>query len=356
MKQDINTLCKYPLFQLNLTIWLTQPQSPDEVCVDPIFYKSVLNINSVSPSLSLPPKVRNTVSGKLDCQDVASPDLVLTDMQSNLFCLFECKASSFGIQSTAARQARTLLLMAGPIISDVLGLGVNKQNCGVLCYLTGPDQMNMLRDTLITVKNEIENTGLKAGPFGCIEIHSSRSVIVLEYQQEVKDLMHLIVDSPATILKLEEGTDPRPLYIIPYDPNIDQTDEEKRFCKRILFERTLGFLISTVGGADIPLEINFGFQQLLNAATFNFCEVWENNNAKKNLRRLVKNFLTDIKNSLPVAMQECINHVPRGEWVINIKDDETKSEFLKQLQKFKPATLDLSEEVQPFLFESDNDD
>ncbi|MEW6041822.1 MAG: hypothetical protein AB1633_09890 [Elusimicrobiota bacterium] len=144
MNPNINELCKDPLFQLNLTIWLAQPQSSQYFYVYPLFYESGLSIYSIGPLLALPPDIRFAVSGKVDCQDGARPDLVLETKELKKYCILECKTSSFSQNSSTANQARTLLLIAGPILSEVLGLGTRGQNDGMLCYLIGPNQIEML--------------------------------------------------------------------------------------------------------------------------------------------------------------------------------------------------------------------
>ena len=356
MKLDINSLCKDPLFQLNLAIWLTQPQPPDNVAIDPIFYRSGLSIYSIGPLLSLPPEVRINAFEKLDCQDKACPDLVLMNSERIKICLLECKASSFGIRSNTARQARTLLLMAGPIVSDILGLGRNWRNCGILCYLIGPNQSGQLEDTLQTLQREIKDNGFEPGYFGCIEISADESVITLEYSLEVKELLSLKIDSPLQIMKLEEDTDPRPLYFIPYDPNINQTAEEKEFSRRVLFERILEFFITDIGGADVPIKTYIKTEKFLNDATFGMYSIWDDDEAKKCLRKLVRTFLKKIEGTLKTPAKECMHYEIEDGYMVDIKDDNAKSEFLKQLQKIKPETMGVSERVQPSLFEYDDHD
>ena len=39
-------------------------------------------------------------------------------------------------------------------------------------------------------------------------------------------------------MKLQTDTISRLLYFIPYDPDLDQSEDERLFCKRVLFERT----------------------------------------------------------------------------------------------------------------------
>lgn len=356
MNPNINELCKDPLFQLNLAIWLTQPQPSEFFCVYPIFYESGLKIYSIGPLLALPADIRLTVSGKVDCRDGVRPDLVLETKELKKYCILECKASSFGPDSSTAQQARTLLLVTGPILSEVLGLGTRGQNGGLLCYLIGPNQTEMLETTLETLEKEIrERVNLESGNFGCFRVKPTESTVTLEYHEDIKKFLNLAKDSPIEVVKFEKTTDPRPLYFIPYDPNIQQTKEEQQFCRRILFERILSYIISNIGGATIPTTITSTTEDLLNAATFGVYEIWEDNEATKNVRRLVKDFLISIKNSINEPLRECITYESNKGWIFNLKDKETHEGLLKEFQKFKPETLDLSKQTQPDLFETMED-
>ncbi len=346
MNQNINDLCNDPLFQLNLAIWLAQAQPPSRYYIYPLFYQSGLNIYSIGPLLALPPDIRLTVSK--DYQDGARPDLILERDEKKKFCILECKKSSFGPNTDQARQARTLLLISGPIISEVLALGSRGKNEGILCYFSGSNQIEMMEMTLRSLTQEIKSLNLESGIYGCFGIKAEESAILLEYSEQIKSFLSLKDDSPLEVIRLEKDTDPRPLYFIPYDPNIQQTKEEQEFCRRILFERILSYLISSIGGATVSFPITFTTEDLLNAATFGVYETWEDNDAKKHIRKLVKDLLTNIKNSVKESLRNCIRY-DKG-WIFDLKDKETYEELLKELQKFKPETLDLSKEMQPDLF------
>ncbi len=350
---QISKLCNDPLFQLNLAIWLAQPQPSEHFYVYPLFYKSELSIYSIGPLLALPPDIRRADSK--DYQEGARPDLILENKRKKKFCILECKKSSFGPNTEQAKQARTLLLISGPIISEVLGLGSRGQNEGILCYFSDSSQVEMMEKTLKTLTQDIKNLKLESGTYGCFGIKAEHSVILLEYSNQIKNFLDIKDNSPVEIIRLEKDTDPRPLYFIPYDPNIQQTKEERELCRRILFERILSHIISKIGGADIPSLIIFTTEELLNSATFGVYEIWEDTEAKRHIRRIVKDFLNQIKNNIAEPLKECITYESQKGWSFNLKDRETYEELLKQLQKFKPETLDLSKKVEPTLFDNIED-
>jgi len=209
-----------------------------------------------------------------------------------------------------------------------------------------------MQKTLEDLAEEIKNeTGLSTGTFGCFEIKPSKSAITLEYSESVKNFLNIEEISPVDIIQLEKDTDPRPLYFIPYNPNIAQEKEEEELCIRILFDRILSNIISEIGNADIPSSIVFTINGILNSSTFGVYEVWEDDDAKKHIKKLVKNFLINIKESMDIPARERFNFEPQKGWVFNIYNKEEQEELLKQLQKFKPENLDTSKNIEKNLFD-----
>jgi len=353
MSLNIDELCKNPLFQLNLAIWLAQSQPVENYYVYPLFYKSGLNIYSISPLLPLPPEMRIITKEKVDCQDATRPDLVLEAQNKEKYCILECKASSFGPESSTAKQARSLLIACSDI-ARVLAISKRGEHKAILCYLIGPGNIGLMEETLTNLEEEVnEKIGLGSRNHGCFEIKPSQSAIVMEYSQKVKDFLNLVKEPPVEVIKLEENTDPRPMYFILYDPNIDQTKEEKELCRRILFERILSCMISKIGGASIPSIITFTLEELLNSATFGIYEIWED---KRPVRKLVKTqLLFEIRKVIAESMKETMTYVAGKGWIFDLVDKATQEELLKQLQKFKPESLDLSKEVERGLFDNVED-
>jgi len=349
MNPNLEEICKDPLFQLNLALWISQPHPSPHIY--PLFYKSGLNIYSIGPSLALPPDIRLEVSGKINCQDSGRPDLVLELKSKKTFCVLECKTSSFSSQSSTSKQARTFLLITGPIISEVLGIGGKRENQGILCYFIGAHDTGLMETTLENLAKEIKcKTSLRVGKFGCFGIKPSKLTVVLEYSDHIKSFLNLVKDSPVDIIKFEEDTDPRPLYFIPYDPNVEQTEQEQKLCRRILFERILSQVISQIGGVTTPASITFTTGELLSSATLGLYEIWEDAKAKKNMRKLVNNFLTHLKKSVDVSLRGCIRYERQRGWIFDLENNEIHEELLRQLQRFKPENLDLSEQIQLTLF------
>jgi hypothetical protein len=353
MNLKIDQLCGDSLFQLNLAIWLAQPE-PNGFSIRAIFYESGFTIYSIGPLLPLPPDIRLIIDkAKFDCQDAARPDLILATANRTKICFLECKRSSFGVISTTAQQARTLLLLTGPIVPEVLALGPRGSAQGILTYLTRKDQVEDLQRTLDIIKKEIANTKLGMGKYGCFGITSDEKAILIEYSDELKKLMHLREGSPIEILPITADTDPRPLYFIPYDPSVfnEQSEGEEKLCRRILFERFLSYILCKLGSAIVPSELVLTRIEILKSVTFDIYETWEDNEAKKHFRSLLRDFMRSLTNNLDPDIRKLIEHDPKRSWVFQLENVKTHEEILNQVSKFKPEDMDLTKEMAPELFD-----
>jgi hypothetical protein len=357
MNNNVNKICKDPLFQINLVIWLAQPlPENNNLNIYPIFYKSDLNIYSIGPKLALPPDIILTIQGKIEFQNGARPDILLEAKKIKKLCFIECKSSSFGKNSSTAKQARTILIISGPIISEVLALSTIEKVKGITCFLTPSNQTELLKNTLQEIEYEINIYNLEIGDYDCFGLKTNESTISLEYSAKIKRLLNLIKEPPVRIVSFEKNCDPRPLYFIPYDPNINQSKEEQELCRRILLERILSHVISKIGSAIIPSSISFKTEEILNSITFGIYEIWEDNEAKKYIRGIVKQeFFGEILKTIQASLRELIAYESGIGWKFELKDRNIQEDIIKQFIKFKPEVLDLSKEIQPTLFDDDLD-
>jgi len=179
MKQKIEELCRDPLFQLNLAIWLAQPKIGD-ISVRPILYQSGFRILSIGPLLTLPPDIRLiTRQSEICCQDIAKPEVILEADNRKKLLIVECKRSSFGSSSSTADQTRTLLLLSGRIVAEVLAIGARSSAQGILCYLTRSDQVAPLESTLAELVQDLRKANLDTGDSGCLGIKPNDTGILL---------------------------------------------------------------------------------------------------------------------------------------------------------------------------------
>jgi len=353
MIQKVEQLCGDPLFQLNLAIWLAQP-IPRSFSIRPIFYESGFSIYSVGLLLALPPGLRLDIKKHaLDCQDGAKPDLILATDNREKLCILECKRASFGVDSSTAKQSRTLMLLSGPVVSEVMALGQQVSAQGILVYLTKTDQMMNLQNTLKELSREINVMKLKTGEYDCLGIKSNEKAILIEYSDKLKRLMNFSDVSPLEIISLEDDADPRPLYFIPYDPSVfnEQSEDEEKLCKRILFERFLSHVLSKIGSSSVPSEVLFTKEEILNGVTFGLYSIWDDNDAKKHIKKLLRFFMDSLMNSSKLFFQNIITYQEERGWIFKLENQEDYEEVIKQVGKFKPESMDLAKKKQLELFD-----
>src|SRR5438309_1259630 len=111
-----------PLFQLNVLLWLTQPL-PQESAIVPLLHQRGFSVYAIAPALVVPLDLQVAArQAQIALQPSARPDVVLTQESERKFAFTECKASSFGPNSSTAEQARAFLLTTGSRAAEVLGL------------------------------------------------------------------------------------------------------------------------------------------------------------------------------------------------------------------------------------------
>lgn len=351
MNRQIEELCGDPLFQLNMAIWLSQPK-PGDFGVRPIFHESGFRVFSIGPRLSIPPDIRLILKeSKIEYHESAAPDIVLASDNYSKICILECKKNSFGASSSNTLQAKTLLIISGPTAPEILGIGLRNQANGILVYMTRADQVDALQSTLNGLKIDLSRINIKTGEPGCFGLGCNEKALSIRYSGNIGEAMNINHDSPVEVLSLDDDTDPRPLYIIPYDPTLfnQHSQEEEKICRRILYERFLGHVLCKVGSANAPVEIKIPIDEILNLSTFHFFEIWDDKSVRQNFKSLLKEFMMSLREYLGDG--DILNFESGLGWIIKVKDSTTHENIIKQIGKFRPEGMELDEEIMPLLFE-----
>lgn len=345
-----NELLKDPLFQLNILLWLAQPL-PSKMEVIPLFYTKGFTVYAIAPLIGPPPDVRLAAQqAGIGIQERLRPDVVLAHENDAKFAFAECKASSFGPTSSTAEQARSLLVVAGNRAAEVLGLAPSQVSTTILGYLIPENDRVPLTQTVANLFKELGQNGLPAGQFSVLGLMMTDTDISIV----INDLGSAFFKLPSGsnhFMKREPDTDPRPLYFIPYDPDVVQSDQEKVYCRRILFERMHSTIVAAVGCANPPAELVLESQKILNDAMFGMYGHWQNRESARHMRGLCRQFmdaLTQVVNS--VASGTMVFQPGKG-WKTNLHDQEHHEKVIDALTRFSCETLDLGIEPQPSLFD-----
>jgi hypothetical protein len=344
-----NELIRDPLFQLNALLWLAQPM-PDGSEIRPLLYEQGFTVYAIAPLLGLPPDLHLMAQeAQINMQERLRPDVVLANEGARKFAFTECKESSFGATSSTAEQARSLLVVAGPRAAEVLGLAPGQVADSLLAFMTPQTEQRPLAQTLATLYEELDAAQIPAGQFSVLGLASTETEVSIAIDDQASAFFGLPKDNNP-FMKRDPDTDPRPLYFIPYDPDINQSPEEREFCKRVLFERMQSTVVAAVGRARPPCDLPLSVEKILNDAMFGMYGQWENRESAKHMRRLCRRLMDALAKAVNSEAPNSMFQSGEG-WKVVLQSSEQHEKVLDALTRFSCETLGLPKELPPDLFD-----
>lgn len=223
--------------------------------------------------------------------------------------------------------------------SDTAGIvGVGGLAGTLLSYLVPDGQADSLLETLSELTDEMQTAELVSGD----------STVLALANSDMDSAVDLIVGSKAsafigleegkhTVLRFPAATDPRPLYFFPYDPGIDQTEEERARCRLDLRKRLHQQLVSRVGGAGYPADFPLNFDEMLNGAYFGLYNLWDSREDKTHLRDFARRFVHRVARVVQRSAPGVLANDGRG-WRVQVGDEETYRLAVNALLRFNPET------------------
>ena len=350
MTSQQSDLLKDPLFQLNALLWATQPL-PKESTIRPFLYEKGFAVYAIAPLFGVPPDLRLLAQQEsIKIQDGVRPDVVLAQEILRKFALCECKASSFGLESSTSEQARSLLLMTGSRTAEVLALTPEEVSESLLAFLIPQSDIEPLTNTITSLREELNNHKLSPGRVSFLGLLRTDNDVSVVIDSEGSKFFALPM-GPIRFLIREPDTDPRPLYFIPYDPDVEQSEQERLLCRRILFERIQSTIIVAIGHADSPCKLVLESNKMLNDAMFGMYEHLENSNSKRHMRRLCREFMESLTAAVNSVVQGAISFEPGTGWKFSVLDEQCHQRILDALTRFSPDALKLQDQPQPSFFD-----
>ena len=330
-------LIKDPLFQQNMVFWLAQESTGDDVV--PVLHAQGFGVFAVGRRLSLTAPTRAALAtASIDSGHVTSPDVLLLRSSDGRLLMVECKASSFGTGSSTARQARAMILVCGGETADVVGLSETEFGAALLGYLVPDGQAGPLTSTLAELEDEMRSASLAPGESTVLALAQGRpdETIDLVVSSEGAPFLD-IPEGTHTVLRSTGGTDPRPLYFFPYDPDIDQEPEERQRCATDLRKRLHQQLLSVIGSAGHPTNFRLDLDAMLDGAYFGLFRLWDNPDAKRHLRDLSRRFVHGAARAVQRSAPGTLLHDGAG-WTISVSDEAQYEAAVSVLQRYNPET------------------
>jgi hypothetical protein len=305
-----NQFSQTPLFQINLLIFLGWRSTP--AFVKPIFREEGFQLYRVGPSIPISLQARTraaNVAPPIPFQLAPTPDLLYRKNKTRQFIPIECKVSSFGPDTEQAKQAAALLTCTGSHLAETFGLSAAKSWSSTLLYAVSEGQTSAMRDTLANLAGRLQVALVETTPCGVLGIAiRSDGVYLFAEPSAVVPLQVLQgTDTGIRVMKLEEGEDPRPLYLIPFDPSC-QIDEE--YQKRALEERTRVALAALIGSQLDKKQFVIQMDDLMRA-TIEVWDVWAEKNTK-----------VCIKNAVRVYARQVFQYIRKLGLNISVYQDE----------------------------------
>ena len=256
------------LFQLNVLVWASFPQ-PAGAPVTPVLWNAGYALYAIEKPLtaSVTEKVQLNKSA-LEIRHNPTIDVVLSREKSSTYILLECKPSSFGLDSDWAGQARGLIVAGGNIASR---LGVGRESTSEMCYLVPAEDSPLTDATLVELQKEIAIEGLRVCPTGVIgiSIKSDGTYLGLAKRLQGTALLPPTLSPERKVLSISADQDPQPLYVIPWIPDAQDSNDLEAFKERVRAK-----LLSWLGKAAVASSEVLYFEELMNDVSRGVFQYW----------------------------------------------------------------------------------
>lgn len=291
-----------PLFQLNLMIWLSFPMRAGKY--HPVFRANGYELYRIAPPIPLSIFVVARAAAAdppLDMVRHPVPELVLRHGAGRRLLTVECKASSFGPDTTQARQAMGLISSSGPHLSGTFGLvDADGWTADVLFAVSYPQQGDM-ETCLEVLSRRLDAARIAPTPSTSCGIELRSDGVYLCFARP--DRMPFPVTDELRVATLEPGEDPRPLYVIPLDPSINARDE---YGQRVVEERVRTALAYLIASRLARETFAVTWDELMTAA-IEVWPLWQDRTSTRYLservRRYVEGVLKDMATSSSVEVR-----------------------------------------------------
>lgn len=316
-----------PVFQLNVILWSLLPSEGGR-------YRSVLHqhgyfLHSIGRRLQLSGERREALA-EVAGHGLPSPD-VLADHESDpTMLVVECKASSFGSASSTSQQAMKLLV-GGSDVADTIGASSSRP--AHVLYATRSGDAALLWATLQELQSSLSTEGLPLARAGTltIELRDLGAWLGLSHGDPPPAPLGDALSAPVEIVTFEEHDSPLPLYILPWDPGVEQDSRLADLGKAVIAARVLNEATAMIGRASLPESLTLNASVLIDAATFGASASWRSRSEVEKVESLAVSRL--MKALRAVRDLEVVSHSNPHGIDLTLKSEEQRSAVIDALEK-----------------------
>jgi hypothetical protein len=293
--------CSDPLFQLNAVLWMLQPHPAHSTAVNAVLYRSGYAVRSIGQTLTADPGLERSLATKLELRGAPRPDVLASSAADDPWPIFECKKSSFGPESSTSAQALKVLVR-GSDLSLAVGAPAGHPVSGCAVFVTRDDQARALQDTIDQLRAAAEQAGVPAAPAATLSLRQESGVgLLARIAAGVFPGSGGIALADDVVVVPAAGAEEaaRPLYLIPFDPSVEQEEAERQLCLRILLARGQAHAASVLGRGPDQGTAVLEASDLIQAATYGLAKYWRDSSARdragQQILRFVKDALTTLR-------------------------------------------------------------
>lgn len=282
-----------PLYQLNAVLWMLQPLPNPSSAVHAVLHHQGYSVRSIGQSLTASAELERRLAVDLELRGAPAPDALASAPAGDPWPVFECKRSSFGPESTSSKQASKILARSADL-SLAMGGPPDMRVDGCTAYVTRDAEAPALQATLDELGSALDSAGVTAAP-ACtvgLRVETGRGLIARVAAGTLPGaagaaLAEDVVVVPAT----GPEEDARPLYLIPFDPSVEQDAEERALCLRVLLARGQSHAASILGRSPAPGTAMLEGHALLDAATYGLSKYWRDSEARERAGQEILRFV-----------------------------------------------------------------
>lgn len=293
------------IYQLNLILWLTWSNNPiTKSGIFPIFHHEGYKLVFIGKQFSTSLQARTLAKeNQLPFQPNPKPEMVLVQDTEKILLLIECKKSAFKLDNRErCAQANALLSLTGAELIRTIGttdmdLDTEDWNSLALFAVKGRDE-SLMYDTLVNLSNLLIASKIMPSESATIGIYADLDGVTLKGYPVHKIPLKTLRDegdNGIQVLQLEDGEDPRKLFLIPFDPTVPDEFPEGI---NILEERIrIAFVSLLVRRSDEDSDFEITLDEILERG-LEYWRYWKDTEATTHIRKKTLAFVRSVVKEL----------------------------------------------------------